>query len=98
MGGVAMKGAHMMLTREKVVDKVAKSKLEGFLDNMFEEAMQMQDEDKEILLMSACFVGYESLSKNTFMVIDDEELPLKYIIVPGIPYDLTQSWSYRREA
>lgn len=87
----------MFYTKEKAVDKVAAVKLEEYLEDLLREAMETQDEEKELLLLSAYFVGYEALQKGTFMVIDCDDLPEKYIIVPGIPFEISENWSYRRE-
>ncbi len=84
----------MFYTKAKVIDRVAKVKLEQFLEDLYEEAMQLQDTERELLLLGAYFVGCESLTKNTFMVIEDKELPQKYIVVPGIPYEITEAWAY----
>ena len=85
----------MMYTKAKMANQIAKKKLEMFLEELYQEAMQiLNDQDRELLLLSAYFVGCESLAKETFMIIEDEELPQKHIIVPGIPYEISQTWAY----
>lgn len=86
-----MEGVQMLYTKEKV-DQTAKAKLEQYLENVVQEALQTDDADRELLLMACYFVGSESLKKGTFMVIQDDLLQ-KHIIVPGIPFEIFQSWT-----
>lgn len=82
------------LTKAKMVNQIAKKALEEFLENLYEEAMEVQDEERELLLLSAYFVGCEAVAKETFMVIENLDLPKKHIIVPGIPYEISQAWAF----
>lgn len=83
----------MFITAQKA-DSTAKQKLEQFLDILFEEITQVVDHNEELNMMSAYFMGQEALTKGTFIVCSDVDLPKKFIIVPGIPYEISANWAY----
>jgi len=73
--------------------EVAARALENYLEELFNEAMETYDTNRELLLLSFYFVGCESIKKGTFMIVNNEDLA--YIVVPGIPFDVTKDWSFR---